>query len=80
MEMGGVQSILASTSLELDPLAVIRLYSYRFRIEYMFRELKQQTGAFCCHFWSKYMPKLSYYRKKEEPTPLEQVETERARK
>ena len=33
VEMGGVQSILASTSLELEPLFIIRLYSYRFRIE-----------------------------------------------
>lgn len=78
--MGGVQSILASASLNLDPLAIIRLYSYRFRIKCMFRELKQQTGAFCYHFWSKYMPKLCYYRKKEESVPLEQVENERARK
>ena len=46
----------------------------------MFMELKQQTGAFYYRFWSKYMPKLNYYRKKEEPTPLEQVETETARK
>ena len=27
------------------------------------RELKQQTGAFCYHFWSKHMPRLSYYQK-----------------
>ena len=32
VEMNGIQSILASTSLALDPLSVIRLYSYRFRI------------------------------------------------
>ena len=40
VEMNGIQSILASTSLELEPLSIIRLYSYRFRIECTFRELK----------------------------------------
>lgn len=79
VEYNGTQSILAGTSLELDPLSMIRLYSYRFRIECTFRELKQQTGAFCCHFWSKHMPRLDYYRKKTEPSPLEQVESDRAR-
>ena len=80
VEMNGVQSILVSTCLALDPLSIIRLYSYRFRIECMFRELKQQTGAFCYHFWSKHMPKLSYYQKKGEPEPLERVEGEKPRR
>ena len=79
VEMDGMQSILASTSLSLEPLSIIRLYSYRFRIECTFRELKQQAGAFCYHFWSKHMPKLSYYLKKGEPTPLEQVKEGNAR-
>ena len=78
VEMDGIRSILASTSLELDPLSVIRLYSYRFRIECTFRELKQQLGAFCYHFWSKHMPKLNHYQKKGEASPLEQVEDEKA--
>ena len=80
VEMNGVQSILVSTCLALDPLSIIRLYSYRFRIECMFRELKQQTGAFCYHFWSKHMPRLSYYQKKGEPEPLERVEGEKPRR
>ena len=79
VEYHGTQSIPAGTSLELDPLSMIRLYSYRFRIECTFRELKQQTGAFCYHFWSKHMPRLDYYRKKTEPSPLEQVEDDDAR-
>ena len=80
VEMDGVQSILASTCLTLDPLVMIRLYSCRFRIEYTFRTLKQHLGAFCYHFWSKHMPKLSYYQKKEEPSPLERVQNEKSRK
>ena len=79
VEMDGTQSILASTSLELEPLSIIRLYSYRFRIECTFRELKQQTGAFCYHFWSKHMPRLSYYQKAGEAGPLEQVTDEKSR-
>lgn len=78
--MNGTKSILAGTSLSLDPLYIIRLYSYRFRIECTFRELKQQTGAFCYRFWSKYMPKLNYYRKKDEPSPMECIEDEKSRK
>ena len=80
VEINGVQSILAGTCLGLEPLSIIRLYSYRFRIERAFRELKQQTGAFRYHFWSKHMPKLSYYQKVGEPSPLERVKNERSRK
>ena len=80
VEINGIQSILVSTSLELEPLFIIRLYSYRFRIECMFRELKQQSGAFCYHFWSKHMPKLNYYQKVGEPGPLERVKAERSRR
>lgn len=80
VEYQGTKSILVSTSLKLEPLSVIRLYSYRFRIECTFKELKQQTGAFCYHFWSKHMPKLNYYRKQDEAEPLEKVTDETARK
>ena len=80
VEMNGTQSILVATSLTLSPQAIIRLYSYRARIECTFRELKQQIGAFCYRFWSKHMPKISYYAKKGEPSPLELVMDEKSRK
>lgn len=77
--MNSTQRILASTSLTLNPLSIIRLYSCRFRIECTFRELKQQTGAFSCHFWSKHMPRLNYCQKKGDPFPLECVKEEKPR-
>lgn len=80
MEMNGIRSRLASTSLELEPLSIIMLYSYRFRIECTFRKFKQHTGAFCYRFWSKHMPKLNHYQKKEEPTALERMEVEKSRR
>ncbi len=80
VEYQGTKSILVSTKLDLDPVAIIKLYSYRFRIECTFREFKQQIGAFCYHFWSKHMPKLNYYEKKEETTPLEKVTNPTAQK
>ena len=60
---------------------MIRLYSYQFRIECTFRELKQQIGGFCYHFWSKSMPKLNRYLKikKGMAHPLESITQSRAR-
>jgi len=55
-------SILVSTDLTLTPIQIIKLYSYRFKIECSFRELKQVVAGFACHFWSKAMPKLLKFK------------------
>ena len=73
VEYENTRSILASSDLSLSPLAIIQLYSYRFRIETMFRELKQELGGFSYHFWTKAMPKLNHFKKKTEPDSLSQV-------
>ncbi|MGG1644437.1 transposase [Paenibacillus sp. NRS-1782] len=76
---GGRYSILVSTDLSLAATDIIRLYGYRFKIECTFREMKQVTHAFGYRFWSKSMPKLNRYLRKEEAHPLEAVTNEQDR-
>ncbi|MET3209386.1 UNVERIFIED_CONTAM: hypothetical protein ABIC26_002333, partial [Paenibacillus sp. PvR008] len=56
--------------------AIIGLYGYRFKIECTFREMKQVIGAFGYRFWSKSMPKLNRFLKKDTAHPLEAVKNE----
>ena len=69
----GQRSIFASTKLDLDPLRIIRFYSYRFKVENCFREFKQIFAGLKYRFWSKSMPKLNHFRKTTDPTPLSLV-------
>ena len=46
----------------------------------MFRELKQQIGAFSYHFRGKSMPRLNRFLKKTDPLPLESVTSPKDRK
>ena len=42
---------LLSTDLTLDPLEILVLYGYRFRIELGFRQAVHVLGAYAYHFW-----------------------------
>ncbi|HME68654.1 MAG TPA: IS4 family transposase, partial [Myxococcota bacterium] len=42
---------LMSTDLTLDPLDVIALYGYRFKIETGFRQALHVLGSYAYHFW-----------------------------
>ncbi len=69
----GSQSILVSTCLDLEPDAIIRLYSRRIRIENCFREFKQQISGFGYHFWTRAMPKLNHFPRKGSSDPLGKI-------
>lgn len=73
VQYNGSRSILVSTDLSLSPKRIIELYAYRFSIEELFREFKQQIGGFTYHFWSKAVPKLNHFSKKEAPDQLEAI-------
>ena len=77
---GESRFILVSTDLSLSATDIIFLYLSRFCVERAFRELKQQTGAFSYHFWSKSMPLLNRFRKKADPLPLESVTSPKDRR
>lgn len=43
--------VLMTTDLSLEPIDVIRLYGYRFKIEVSFKSALRTVGAFLYHFW-----------------------------
>lgn len=43
--------LLMATDLTLDPLQVLLIYSYRFRIEVSFKQALHTLGTYAYHFW-----------------------------
>ena len=58
---GKAPIILATNDLNLQPLQIVRLYSYRFRIECAFYQLKHTIAGFAYRFWSVAMPELNRF-------------------
>ena len=70
---GKTRSILVSTDTSLEPTEIIRLYSYRVKIEGSFRTMKQDIGTLAYRFWTKSMEKINHFRKKTDSDPLDNV-------
>ena len=47
--------MLMTTLTSLDPLDVIRIYGYRFKIEVSFKQAVHTLGTYAYHFWMKEM-------------------------
>lgn len=47
--------ILLATDLELQPIDIIKLYGFRFKIEVSFKMMTQLIGTFSYHFWMRTM-------------------------
>lgn len=70
---GQTTTILVSTDCSLEPTEIIRLYSYRVKIEGSFRTMKQDIGTMAYHFWTKSVEKINLFRKATDPDPLDNV-------
>jgi hypothetical protein len=56
--------------LTVSSLQIIELYGYRFKVEVMFKSLKNTIGSFFYHFWTTAFPKFS---RKTKETALIQI-------
>ncbi|MFP4499421.1 MAG: hypothetical protein ACLFTT_00325 [Candidatus Hydrogenedentota bacterium] len=52
--------LLMCTDLTLDPVDIVRLYGYRFKIELAFKHALRVVGSFLYHFWMKNMDRLKH--------------------
>ena len=61
------RAVLMCSDLALHPLAIIRVYGLRFKIETGFDDLKNDLGCFTYHFWTKSLPKKKKWKDTEIP-------------
>ena len=76
----GEKSIFATSDLSMHPVDLIRYYGYRHSIETGFRAMKQNVGSFAYHFWTKALPKLNRFKKKDDTGSLHEVTDKKEQK
>ena len=79
VEYDGVQSILVSDDISMDAKSIIEHYSLRWKCEQLYKVQSQTTGAYDSHFWTKALPKLDRYRRKDSKNPLDDVDSDSAK-
>ena len=52
------QMVLLCTDLTLEPMEILRLYGWRFKIEVSFKQSIHTIGAYAYHFWMQGMTKI----------------------
>ena len=52
--------MLLSTDLEMDPLTIIKIYGYRFKIEVSFKQAVHTLGTYAYHFWMMSMSRIRW--------------------
>jgi hypothetical protein len=73
---GSEQFILMCSDVELSAPDIIRVYSYRFKIEVSFKVLKLLMGAFFYRFWTSAWPRIG----KRNVSDLSSVDDQRSRR
>lgn len=76
VEYDGVLSILVSSDTSMDAISIIESYALRWKCWQLYKVQSQTTGAYDSHFWTKALPKLDRYRRKNAKDPLESVDSD----